>query len=228
MPKFLRTALRAFASLVLLFVGVGVFMPRYANLSRSVEIDAPADDVWPLLIDLELNALWDPWMAADATVARTYSDPPRGVGAWYEWTSELSASGRYVIVAAEENERVDAVVTFEGMGDAETSLAIERVEDGVRVTWSFRDDAGFNLFARWMNVLFLGRFVGTFYEAGLGRMQELAENADVWRPAPAQPEASGSPAAVAAPAAPDASAAATAEGSAAEEGSATAEGSGAP
>ena len=69
---------------------------------REATIPAPRDAVYALLVDFHRWTEWSPWEDLDPDLYRTYSGPPSGVGAVYEWVGNRKAgAGRMEITDAD-------------------------------------------------------------------------------------------------------------------------------
>jgi hypothetical protein len=63
--------------LVLIAVGVGVayLFPQHAIVTRTVEVKAKPETVWPLISDLKDGwPKWDPWTEMDPTIKTTFGE----------------------------------------------------------------------------------------------------------------------------------------------------------
>lgn len=174
--------------LLLLVAGLVIapfFIPERASAERSVVVERPASVVYGLVDGYARFNEWSPWAELDPATAYTFDGPRDGVGARMTWSSEQPSVGRgeQTIVEAEPYSRVVQRVVFDGRQASTSTMSLEPVEGGTRVTWrleadfplrlggSFFDD----LVGRWFSTL-LDRFVGADYERGLARLKALAES----------------------------------------------------
>lgn len=162
--------------LVLLFVAVGLFLPRKLDVSRSVVIEAPPERVFVQVNDVRRHEAWSPWKAADPTVVNTF--PPSGEsvgeGAWYSWTSEHSGAGTMTITRSDPPHGIEGEVEFERGRKASVYYRVETTDTGTRLTWGFGADAGCNIPHRYMG-LFADSLMGPWLEDGLDRLKKLVE-----------------------------------------------------
>src|SRR5215468_3530895 len=77
--------------------GVGVVLaiaatkPDEFKVERSQVIQASAQDIYPEIDNYKNWSAWSPWEKLDPNMKRTYSGPPAGAGAVYEWDGNSKA-----------------------------------------------------------------------------------------------------------------------------------------
>ncbi|MEE4237500.1 MAG: SRPBCC family protein [Anderseniella sp.] len=161
-------------ALVMLLVGIS--MPRVIEVSRSVLINAPADEVYPHAADLRAFHKWSPWSGIDPGMTVEFSGPDAGAGQKMSWTSpgDEDSSGSKEIVAVEENRLVVSELDLGGMGTATARLDLEPEGDATRVTWSLETDLGNNPLAR-MYGRTMEINVASQFDTGLARLKRTVE-----------------------------------------------------
>ena len=173
--------LKWFGGLVLLVLIVfavgGMLLPRDVNVARSIEIDAPAEEVFPHVNSLKAGAEWSPWLGRDPEVQLSYSGPDEGVGAKLAWASEHPqvGSGSQEIVVSEPGARVESALDFGDMGLAKAAFLLEETGGSTKVTWTLDTDMGTSPVGRWMGLM-MDNWVGGDYETGLSNLKALVEN----------------------------------------------------
>lgn len=174
MNRTLKAILLGLGGLVALFFLVGLFLPKHTHIERSVLIDAPVAEVYPLVNDLPSWERWSPWHAMEPTAEWTFSSPASGTGAWYTWRGEEIGAGKMTIDEAVANRRIDASMEFEGMGGAEADFTFESPTPAqTKVTWAFDSDHD-SIFSRYFGIL-TDRMLGPSYEEGLAKLKAVAE-----------------------------------------------------
>lgn len=175
--RFLGRLVGIILLLVAAAVALAYLLPREVQVSRSITIDAPADEVFPLVNSLREASRWSPWLGLDPDVRLAYSGPESGVGNRLDWRSDHPrvGSGRQVIAESLPGKRVDSALDFGEMGTARAALELQPAGTSTLVTWSFQTDLGRNPVARWSGLL-MDRWVGTEYERGLVSLKRLAED----------------------------------------------------
>jgi uncharacterized protein YndB with AHSA1/START domain len=176
--RTLKRVLMAFGALLALLVLVAYLLPRHVELDRSVVIAAPAEDIYPLIVEPRRFQEWSPWYEKDPNASYTYEGPARGVGASMRWAGNSDVGeGSQTVVKAEENRRVETSLDFGSQGTAEASFTLTPEDGGTRVVWGFMTDLGFNPLSRWFG-LFFERLLGPEYEQGLANLKRKVEAAD--------------------------------------------------
>ena len=177
--KFLYTIVITFV----LFLSVGLFLPRQVHVERSIEIDRPAFTVFILLNSYRTFASWSPWVARDPDAHYEFSGPESGVGARLSWSGDprLVGSGWQEIIESRPYSLIRTRLDFDQQGVAESYFQLDEADSGVRVTWGFDTDLtegqGFlgGYLAKYFGLLF-DKWIGTDYEQGLAGLKRFAES----------------------------------------------------
>lgn len=172
---WIRRGLLGLAGLLLLGLVVAYALPREPTVSRSIEIAAPASDIFPLVSDLRHASEWQPWFERDPDISVTFVGPVEGVGQAMTWESDDPevGSGRQTVTRLEPGE-VETALDFGEQGTAAAFVTLEEAGDTTSVTWGFTTDLGFNPVARYFG-LGLDGMVGPDFEEGLANLKTLAE-----------------------------------------------------
>lgn len=175
--KALKIGGIALGGLILLFLIVGLFLPRKFEVSRALVIDARPERVFVHVNDVREQEAWSPWKAIDPSLVTTYPPPDKSVGegAWYSWTSDHSGAGKMTITRSDPPRRIDANVEFERGRGAAVFYTFEPTGAGTRVTWGFGADAGWNIAHRYMG-LFAESLMAPWLEDGLHRLESVVES----------------------------------------------------
>lgn len=162
--------------LAVVFVAGAYLLPREVTIARSIEVDAPADQIFPHVNSMKATEEWSPWLERDPNVELTYSGPDEGVGATLVWASERQdvGVGTQVIVTSEPGKRVETDLDFGEMGTAKAAFILDPAGEGTSVTWTLVADMGNTPMGRWMGLMMDG-LVGPDYEAGLAKLKALVE-----------------------------------------------------
>jgi uncharacterized protein YndB with AHSA1/START domain len=170
--KWLLIAVVGLAAL--LFAG-GLGLSGEFRAVRSTQINAPADKVYALVVDPREWKRWSVWNQRDPAMAITYSGPPSGAGAVWEWKSKSEGDGRMTFTAADPGKRLAFELFFPDFGTTSTgALDLGPAGAATQVTWTMYGNMGRNPVYRWM-ALFMDRMVGPDFEAGLANLKALAE-----------------------------------------------------
>ena len=160
--------------LVLLLAVVGVLLPRKVHVQRSIDIAAPAANVYTRLDNLHVFNKWSPWAAIDPATQYQYSGPWTGNGAKLQWHSSNPkvGDGSETITSSEPDKHIGLQLRFGADRTADSSFDLSPAANGTRVTWNFDVDFGWNLPARYTGLWF-DRLIGSAYESGLRNLQKF-------------------------------------------------------
>lgn len=174
--KTLVRVIGALVAVVVLLVLAGFALPSHFKVQRSIDIAAPAAQVYPLIATTAEWKRWTVWNRRDPAMAITYDGPPGGAGARWSWRSASEGNGEMEFTAAVPDQQLAYVLSFPDMGmRSQGLLLLAPTAGGVRVTWTNEGEMGANPINRWFG-LFMDRLVGPDFEAGLANLKQLAES----------------------------------------------------
>lgn len=166
----------------LIVITIGLFLPKNVHVERRVEIDRPAATVFALVNGFSWFPAWSPWSEKDPGILYQYEGPKAGTGAQLRWRGDprLVGSGSQVITKSVPYSTVRMNMQVDQMGDAVSYFQIDRLAEGVSLTWGFDANVveGHAFFSSLLNryfALFFDRWIGPDYEQGLMRIKQLAE-----------------------------------------------------
>ncbi len=173
--RVLKGILLLLIALVVLVVGGGWLLSPKFTVTRSTVVNAPADKVYALVADPRAWAQWSVWNRRDPGMQITYSGPPSGVGAAWEWKSKSEGDGKMTMTAAEPGRRVAFDLYFPDFDSTSRGELVFTPEgSATRVSWTMNGDMGSNPVARWFTLV-MDRMVGKDFDAGLANLKALAE-----------------------------------------------------
>src|SRR5215510_13017540 len=101
------------ALLIAGFLIAASMRPNTFRVQRSIDINAPADKIYPLINDYKHWASWSPYEKVDPAMKRTFSGAPSGKGAVYEWDGNKNIGrGRMEIIDAVPSSKIDIKLDF--------------------------------------------------------------------------------------------------------------------
>ena len=173
---FIKRLLFSVVTLLIIIVLGSFFLPQKQHVERSVDISAPAEQIYPYLADPKLFGEWSPWSKIDPNMKVQYTGPASGEGAGMKWQSQNQSvgTGSWVITKAVENERLEVNMDFGDQGGATSFFSLKPKEGKTQVTWGFDTDAGMNPVMRYMGLL-MDKMVGTEYAKGLAVLKGIIE-----------------------------------------------------
>jgi uncharacterized protein YndB with AHSA1/START domain len=173
--KWLLRIVGIFLGLVVVLFAVGFVLPSQYSVERSVDIKAPADKVYALVVDPREWKRWSVWNQRDPAMKIDYSGPASGAGARWSWQSATEGSGTMEFTEAAPGSRVGYRLSFPDFGmQSNGALTLAPAGTGVKITWTNRGDVGSSPVNRWF-AMFMDRLVGPDFEAGLANLKKLAE-----------------------------------------------------
>lgn len=147
-------------------------MPKI-HVSRSVDIDAAASKIHPLLNDFNAWQKWSPWLLADPE-AQVDVAPD---GKSYRWEGPITGSGEMQILSESPAEiQYNLLFLKPFKSKAKTHFKIEPIKNGTRLTWVM--DSSLPFFMFWMKRS-MEVYIGMDYDRGLLMIKDLAEKGKV-------------------------------------------------
>lgn len=167
----------ALAILVAVVLVLAAMRPNTFRVQRSIDIDAPADKIFPLINDYRNWGSWSPYEHVDPAMQRTFSGAPSGKGSVYEWRGNKNIGhGRMEILDTAPPSKVviklDFFSPFEAHNMAE--FIIQPKGNATNVTWAMHGPVPFmaKIIHMFMN---MDRMVGGQFQQGLVSMKAVAE-----------------------------------------------------
>ena len=173
---FLKRILTLLVVIILALVLVSFLLPRDVKVARSIEIDAPAAEVFAKVNGLKAGADWSPLLSRDPEVNLQYLGPDTGVGAKLEWSSEHPqvGIGKQEIVESIENQNVVTALDFGGQGTALAAFNLVEADGKTTITWYLEADMSISPIGRYMGLM-MDKWVGGDYEVGLSNLKAMIE-----------------------------------------------------
>jgi len=172
--KILKWLLGIIVALVVILLLGGMALPSSFTVQRSAIVNAPPDQVYELVADPKRWKDWGAWNRRDPAMQITYSGPPSGVGAAWEWKSKSEGDGKMTFTVAEPGKRVGFDLFFPDFGTtSHGELTFAPEGSATKVVWTMNGDMGGNPMYRWMGLMMDG-MVGKDFDAGLANLGQLA------------------------------------------------------
>jgi uncharacterized protein YndB with AHSA1/START domain len=150
MRTLMKWLLIAVAGLAALLFAGGLALSGEFRAVRSTQINAPADKVYALVADPREWKRWSVWNQRDPAMAITYSGPPSGAGAIWEWKSKSEDDGRMTFTVADPGKRLAFELFFPDFGTTTTGvLDLAPAGAATQVTWTMNGNMGRNPVYRW-------------------------------------------------------------------------------
>lgn len=166
---------------VLLAFVAGFVIPSQVHVERSLLINAPSTEIYPMVSDLRQWDAWSPWATMDPDAEMTISGV--GIGQTMVWHSEDPevGNGSQEILALESPNYVSTHLDFGDQGMADAMFKLAPQDNGTLVSWSLDTDmrAGVPTLMQPISTYFgvmMDSMIGKQYEKGLSNLKTLAES----------------------------------------------------
>ncbi len=171
--RVLFTVLAILALLIL----VGLVLPQRYATSRTVQIQAPAEAIFPLIAELRNWPQWEPFLRDDPGSVTTYGGLTTGVGASQSWTGGQNR-GRLTFTVFEPQVGIEYDLVFtngehDSPGHSWMRLA-PQTDGSVTLEWGIRGEMNVPVIGGYV-ALFADKPIGSRLERGLGEIKGLAE-----------------------------------------------------
>ena len=166
------------AGIVLLIVILALIAPKSYNVSRSIEINKSAKDLFEYLRFIKNHDNWSPWFERDPNMKKTYTGTDGEAGFVSAWESDHKqvGSGEQEIMSLVDSEVINSELRFlkPFKSTSDAYLKLNEGNNGTKVTWGF---SGNNKFPVSIMMLFMNmdKAVGKDFEAGLAKLKEILE-----------------------------------------------------
>lgn len=179
MKTGLKILLGVLGLIVALILIIGLTGAKNYDVNRTVEINAPAEVIWPYVSNIKRHAEWSPWVKRDPDMKNEFEGTMGEVGSLNRWEGPVSGKGEQEITELVPNKRVETELRFKEPFESQSDAYILLDEKGetTEVTWGFKGENGF--IERVMFTLMsvnLDAQVGGDYEEGLNMLKKIAED----------------------------------------------------
>ncbi len=150
----LKKILLGVVILLVVLIGVSYLFPRYVEVSRTAQLSASAETLYPIVATPAEWPNWSPWNQRDSNMTILFSGPASGEGARWEWKSESQGDGSMVFTRAEPMRKIGYELTIVGMGPPSYGdLLFTPNANGTLVTWDMTADMGNSPIGRWFGLM---------------------------------------------------------------------------
>lgn len=174
--KFLKITLVGIAALLatyLLFCSIGI---SKFNVSRSVDINAPSENVYAMIYDYKKWPEWSPWAQRDKKMENKYTGNPGEIGHKNTWISASEGSGSQEIVEVRNNEYIKSKLVFTDFdGETFTELILKPEGNKTKVTWTMNGSEFPFIFRGFMYLMGGNKMIEKDYDEGLANLKKVVE-----------------------------------------------------
>lgn len=171
----LKKVLIIIGGVIAVLLIVALFLPKEMKVERSIEINKPVAEVYPLVADFKNWKKWSAWAEMDTAAKFTLTGTPMQPGHTWAWEGEELGKGQMQISEAKENESLVTPMKFISPMESEAVCywKFTSTDKGTKATWSFEGTADYPL-GRIFG-LFVDRQLGGQFDHGLGNLKKMAE-----------------------------------------------------
>lgn len=181
MKTLLRILLGLVGLFLVVFVILGLTGEKTSEVSRSIQIDAPTEVIYPHVSNLQNHQAWSPWAKRDPEMKNEYEGNMGEVGSINRWNGPESGVGEQEVTAIDPYKRVDTKLRFKEPfeDEADAYIILEPNQRGTEVTWGFTGENSFMQRAMFkMMGMNMDDMIGQDYEEGLAMLKDIAEKSN--------------------------------------------------
>jgi effector-binding domain-containing protein len=172
----IKKILLGIVGVIVVLLIIGFVLPQKFEITRTAQVNAPADYVFEEVNDLQKWTNWSYWYSLDPKTEMKYGEKKSGIGASYEWKSEKTGEGKLMVTESTPSASVAADLFFmEAEEPAKAWYKFEPNEQGTNVTMGFSTDFGMNPIMRWMGVIMFSSEMEKAFDYNLKKLKEVAE-----------------------------------------------------
>jgi hypothetical protein len=173
-----KLILSLLAAIVVVPLAVAAVLPSDYTVAREVIVARPAAELSHYIADFSTRTQWIPWSVDEPMASYTVTGTAGTRGSRFAWAGEKIGAGSATLVAHRPGAVVETALAFtQPMAMRGTDTFTFETIDSVhtKVTWTNRGALPYpvgRLFG-----LVIDRVVGSDYERGLARLQQVTEAA---------------------------------------------------
>ncbi|MEO1009894.1 MAG: SRPBCC family protein [Bacteroidota bacterium] len=166
------------AGILLLVLVLAMIAPKTYDVSRSIEISKPKNEIFNYLKSLKKMDEWSPWAKKDPNMEKKFMGTDGEVGATSYWNGNKDVGeGEQEITKIVEGQRVESELRFLKPWKSTSDCYMDVADSGngtTKVTWGF---SGKNKFPMSIMMLFMSmdKMVGKDFEEGLTSLKSILE-----------------------------------------------------
>lgn len=166
------------AAIIVLLLFMASIAPKTYDVSRSIEINATKETIFPYLKFLEKQREWSPWSKKDPNMNTklTGTDGEEGAVSYWKGNKDVG-EGEQEITKVIEGKRVEGELRFfkPWKSESDCYMNLEEVSpDTNKVTWGFTGKNKFP-FSIMMVFMSMDKMVGKDFEEGLQMLKRKLE-----------------------------------------------------
>ena len=125
-------------TILAIFAAIGSLLPRSYDFATQIEIEAPADKIFPQINTISNWKKWTQWNPNEIPgLTVQYSGAASGEGATQSWT-DVRGSGKLWITNSVANRQVDYEMRFANFPNMTSQIELMEAGEHTNVRWSSR------------------------------------------------------------------------------------------
>lgn len=151
--------------------------PDSFRIERSINIKAPPEKIFPLIIDFHHMNTWSAWDKVDPAMQRSFTGAESGKGAMYAWHGNKEiGQGIMEILEATASSKVLIKIDFYKPFEAHNMVEFTLLPHGEATTVSHAMYGSSPYLSKLMSLVFsMDKMVGSKFEEGLASLKAAAE-----------------------------------------------------
>lgn len=170
----MKNFLKMLLALVVIFIVVGLMLPRTMDVERSAVITGEPMDVYNTVATLKTWQEWGAWQQQEPEMKTTYNDIAAGKGARSDWEGK-DGKGWMKISAAEPGKSLNFDMRFmvgtDKESPAKATMTFEKADGGTKVTWKMWTEKKVPAFLGPYFIQYMNGEVGSAYERSFENLQ---------------------------------------------------------
>lgn len=173
--KIVKKILVFISVLLTIYLVLALFGPKDYKVTRSREINAPANEVYSHISQFNEWKQWSPWYEMDPNAHYDITDKAEVVGSTYAWSkSETVGVGAMTITNAKTNESINYELEFKEPWEMKSNGFIHLTENNGKTTVEWGDQGDIPFAQRPMMLFMnLDEMMGPDFERGLFKLDSL-------------------------------------------------------
>lgn len=171
--KAIRAIVFILIILLVLFLLIAAFAPGKYEVTRSISIDEPVEEVFNYTANLHNYDSWNPWIQKETNAHSGVSGSGISVGSKYSWEGDTIGSGYMIIRELETGRKVihDLYFTSPWEVNSENIISFNWNGETTEVTWTMKGSYGYPIERFIMLFSGMESNIGPDFEKGLANLK---------------------------------------------------------
>lgn len=173
----LKIILTSLAAALIVFTIIVYKQPDEFRVTRSLQMAASADKIFPHVNNLEKWQAWSPWAKLDPNAKTTFEGPKEGTGAIMRWDGNREVgAGSMTITESRPSEAIQFKLDFLKPMESTSNAEFTFKPEGNQTTVSWTMYGKNNFIGKAIGLIFdCEKMVGEQFEKGLSNIKTVVE-----------------------------------------------------